>query len=141
MDGVYDQFRDALVEKIKATAILGDPMDKLEVNVGPLAVKHLTEGLREQVRDSVSQGARITHGSLDVPAHLEHYGGNFFEPIVLEDIPHDSRAYCEELFGPVFSLYKVKTENEAIDLANATDYGLGAAVFSKDIDRAERVIR
>lgn len=67
--------------------------------------------------------------------------GNFFKPVVLENIPHDSRAYCEELFGPVFSLYRVKSEQEAIRLANDSDYGLGAAVFSSDLERAEQVAR
>ena len=138
---LYDQFRDGMIEKIKASAKLGDPMDKENVSVGPLAIKHLTEGLRQQVRDSVQQGAKITHGSLEVPKHLQDLGGNFFEPIVLENINPSTRAYCEELFGPVFSLYKVKSDQEAIDLANCTDYGLGAAVFGKDIERAENVIR
>lgn len=111
------------------------------MNLGPLAVARLTEGLREQVRDSVAQGAKLTYGSLDVPDHLAHYGGNFFQPLVLEDIGTSTRAFCEELFGPVFSLYSVKTEQEAIDLANATDYGLGAALFTKDLEKAERLAR
>jgi len=116
-------------------------MDKLNVNVGPLAIKHLTAELRKQVSDSVSQGAKLSYGSLEVPRHLADLGGNFFEPLVLEGIKPDARAFCEELFGPVFSLYRVHSEQEAIDLANITDYGLGAAVFSKDIERAERVAR
>ena len=129
-----------MIEKIKATAKLGDPMDK-QFSVGPLAIERLTEELRQQVRDSVSSGAKITHGSIEVPDNLKHYGGNFFEPLVMENIQPSARAYCEELFGPVFALYRVKSDQEAIDLANITDYGLGAAVFSADIERAERVIR
>jgi len=61
--------------------------------------------------------------------------------LVLEDIKPDSRAYSEELFGPVFSLYRVSSEQEAIDLANSSDYGLGAAVFCSDIERAEKLAR
>lgn len=61
--------------------------------------------------------------------------------MVLENIPENSRAFSEELFGPVFSLYKVNSDQEAINLANTSDYGLGAAVFTKDLDRAERVAR
>lgn len=128
-------------EKISQAAKLGDPLDKANVTVGPLAIAHLTEELRNQVRDSVKQGAKITYGSLDVPKDLQHYGGNFFQPIVLENISPGVRAYSEELFGPVFSMYKVKSDEEAIELANVTDYGLGAAVFGKDLERAERVIR
>ena len=93
------------------------------------------------MRDSISQGAKLTYGSLEVPEHLQHHGGNFFQPLVLEDINTSTRAYCEELFGPVFSLYSVKTEQEAIDLANATEYGLGAALFTKDLEKAERLAR
>ena len=89
----------------------------------------------------MKQGAKITYGSLDVPKDLQHYGGNFFQPIVLENITPGVRAYDEELFGPVFSMYKVKSDEEAIELANATDFGLGAAVFCRDLERAERVIR
>ena len=120
---------------------MGDPMDEENVTLGPLAIERLTEGLRDQVRDSIKQGAKLSYGSLDIPDHLQHHGGNFFQPLVLEDINTSTRAYCEELFGPVFSLYKVKTEQEAIDLANVTEYGLGAALFTKDLDKAERLAR
>ena len=61
--------------------------------------------------------------------------------MVLEDIPAGSRAFSEELFGPVFSLYKVRNDDEAVALANATEYGLGASLFCSDLDRAERVAR
>lgn len=76
-----------------------------------------------------------------MPTELEHFGGNFFEPIVLEDILPGSRAYSEELFGPVFSLYRVNSDEEAIELANSSEYGLSAAVFCGDIERAEAVAR
>jgi len=78
---------------------------------------------------------------MEVPKDLAHLGGNFFEPVVLENINPNSRAFCEELFGPVFSLYSVKSDKEAIELANNTDYGLGAAVFSQDLKRAEDMAR
>lgn len=67
--------------------------------------------------------------------------GNWFEACVLENINKNSRAYNEELFGPIFSLFKVKTDAEAIELANDSVYGLGGAVFSKDTQRAENVAR
>ena len=72
---------------------------------------------------------------------MAHFGGNFFEPVVLEKIDPNSRAFCEELFGPVFSLYSVKSDEEAIQLANNSEYGLGAAVFCKDLERAEIMAR
>ena len=91
------------------------------------------------MRDSVKQGCKISHGSPELPKEFKE--GNFFEPVVLENIPTNSRAFSEELFGPVFSLYKVGSDQEAIDLANSSVYGLGAAVFTKDLDRAEKMAR
>lgn len=65
--------------------------------------------------------------------------GNFMQPMVLENIPLDSAAYREELFGPVFSLFKVKNNKDAIKLANDSVYGLGGAIFSKDLDEAKKL--
>ena len=137
MDSVYDKFRDALIDKISTTKI-GDAMDSA-VNLGPLAIKHLTEKLVDQVNDSVNQGCKKTYEGPEPISGDPR--GNFFKPVVLENIPTNSRAYCEELFGPVFSLYRVKSEQEAIRVANDSEYGLGAAVFSSDIERAEQVAR
>ena len=67
--------------------------------------------------------------------------GNYFSPLVLENIPKSSRAYTEEFFGPVFSLYRAKDEQSAIELANDNVYGLGASVFTKDLERGERIAR
>jgi succinate-semialdehyde dehydrogenase/glutarate-semialdehyde dehydrogenase len=82
------------------------------------------------VRDSVKQGCKLTYGSPEMPKGFSD--GNWFEACVLENINKNSRAYNEELFGPIFSLFKVKTDAEAIELANDSVYGLGGAVFSKD---------
>lgn len=138
-DAVYDEFRDGMIEKIKAAKV-GDPMDR-SVAVGPLAIQHLTEELRVQVRDSVKQGCKLSYGSLDVPEELQHHNGNFFSPVILENITPAARAYSEELFGPVLALYRVQSEDAAIELANTSSYGLGAAVFSKDTERATGIAR
>jgi len=81
----------------------------------------------------------LTYGCPEPVKGME--AGNFFQPSILEDIPEHSRAYTEELFGPVFSLYKVSSEQEAIDKANDTIYGLGGALFSKDLEKAEKWAR
>jgi len=135
---IYERFRDALIEKIKAETKMGDPLDP-EMNLGPLADQKQAATLREQVQRSLDKGAEMTYGSLEVPNDL--HPGNYFGPIVLENIQPGSAADCEELFGPVFSLFKVYSSQQAIDLANNSDYGLGAAVFSGDVARAERVAR
>ena len=83
----------------------------------------------------------MTYGSLKIAHEFQDLGGNFFQPIVLEDIKPGTRAFHEELFGPVFSLYRVKSDTKAVELANSNDLGLGTAIFSKDIERAEKLAR
>lgn len=68
---------------------------------------------------------------------MEFKDGFFFKPMILEDPPKESPAYKEELFGPVFTLFRVKDEKEAVKIANDHIYGLGSSVFSKNIDRAK----
>ena len=63
--------------------------------------------------------------------------GSYFSPVVLEDMDTDSAIYNEEMFGPVFNLFRVDSSKEAMDLANKSDYGLSAAIFTKDLEKAE----
>ena len=136
---VYDEFRDRLVEKIRSTAVIGDPMEHA-TNVGPLAMARAKENLLRQLAMATSEGgARVTHGDLgfDIGAtNPELKDGNYVEPIVLEGMSPESNAYHEELFGPVFNLFKVGTSEEALDLANNSDYGLASTVFTEDPDEA-----
>lgn len=88
----------------------------------------------EQVQDTVSQGATLLAGGKKYDG-----GGAYVEPVVLTDVQKGMRGYYEELFGPAVIVYKVSSEEEAVELANDTPFGLGAAVFSTDIKRAERV--
>ena len=92
------------------------------------------ENLAEQVQDAVDKGATLHAGGVlgDGPAA-------FYSPAVLTGITEDMRAYREELFGPVAVVYKVSSDEEALALANDTDYGLGGAVFSTDPERAKKV--
>jgi succinate-semialdehyde dehydrogenase/glutarate-semialdehyde dehydrogenase len=129
-----------LKRKIKETAMLGDPMDKENVNVGPLATASLLENLRNQVKNTVQFGANISYGSMTVPKKLKHTNGNFFQPIILEDIKPDSRAFNEEFLGPVFNIFKVQTDKEAVELSNKTEHAISSAVFSENIDRANNMI-
>ena len=136
-ESVYDEFRDKLVQKIDQATVLGDPLNR-ETNLGPLASDIQKQRLMGQVQMALTEGgAQNTHGCLDF--FMEEKGledGAWVAPIVLENMKTDSKAYEEELFGPVFNLFKVKDAGEAYKLANKTDYGLAATVFTQDKKQA-----
>ncbi|CAI2367710.1 unnamed protein product [Moneuplotes crassus] len=137
-EAVYDEFKDKFVKNIAAQKV-GDPLDE-STNVGPLARDDLHENLRNQVLRAVKNGASVAQGDLarlEAPAKAED--GYYFHPMVIENISVENPIYREELFGPVASLYKVSSLEEAVALANDSNYGLGGAVFSKNLDRAKRV--
>src|SRR6266480_454055 len=89
---------------------------------------------------NVAAGAKILTGGRPIEFTGELAGGNFYEPTVLADIPKDSPAYRDELFGPVASLFRVNSLNEAIELANATTFGLGSSAWTNDEPERERFI-
>jgi succinate-semialdehyde dehydrogenase/glutarate-semialdehyde dehydrogenase len=119
------EFERALVAGMAALRV-GDPMDE-STQMGPLATADILEGLDEQVRRSVAMGARVLTGGkrLEGP-------GNYYAPTVLTDVPQDAPAYGEELFGPVAALFRVNGIEEAIRLANDTEFGLGASAWTND---------
>lgn len=113
---------------------LGDPMDPA-TDMGPMARPDLVNTLHRQVTDSVAQGATCIVGGAPLP------DSNFYAPTILTDIPAGCPAYHEELFGPVLSVFVVEDAEAAIALANDSNYGLGAAIWSQDLDRAHRIAR
>jgi succinate-semialdehyde dehydrogenase/glutarate-semialdehyde dehydrogenase len=113
---------------------VGDPLDE-STDLGPLAMPQIVEDLDEQVRASVAAGARLLTGG-----HRLGERGNFYAPTVLADIPESAPAYAQETFGPVASLFRVKDADDAIRLANATLFGLGASVWTRDRKEADRFI-
>jgi len=123
--GIAADFERRFVEAMEALRI-GDPLDE-STQLGPLATPDILQGLEDQVRASVAAGARLLTGGhrLDRP-------GNFYAPTVLADVPKDSPAYREELFGPVAVLFRTRGIGEAIGLANDTEFGLGASVWTSD---------
>jgi len=137
-DEVYDEFKERLIEKIKKEIIIGDPMDP-SVNLGPLSMKRQYLKLKEQVSNAVNKDCgTIAHGSVDFQLKdPELKNGNFFEPMVIENIDTDSPSFSEEFFGPVFNLFKSSSLKESLDLANKSDYGLSGAVFSQDPEKLE----
>ena len=112
---------------------MGDPLSE-DVSVGPQARHDLRDELHEQVEGSISKGAKVLLGG-----NIPEGDGAFYPPTVLTDVKKGMPAYEEELFGPVAAIITVKDESEAIRVANDTPFGLGAAIFTADIERAERI--
>jgi len=133
---VLDSVADRFLAKFKAaleTLKPGDPMDEKTTH-GPLSTEAALLQLLKQVDAAVAHGARLLMGGkrIDRP-------GAFMQTTILTDIQPDNPAFRDEFFGPVVSFYRVKTEGEAIALANDSDFGLGGSVFTQDIARGKRV--
>lgn len=129
-DDIYDDFvteMSALAASLKP----GDPAKDAENTYAPLSSEKAVETLLGQIERAVQAGATIHVGG-----QREDRPGFFVQPTVITDIPQGSDVYYEEFFGPVIAVYKVDSDAEALQLANDTQYGLGAAVFATDQDRA-----
>jgi succinate-semialdehyde dehydrogenase/glutarate-semialdehyde dehydrogenase len=128
-DGLYEPFLEKFTEAMKAAKV-GDPLAEDTV-LGPLSSLTAAQRLEEQVKRAVEQGAKlVTGGKRD---------GAYFEPTVLTDVTPDMDAYREELFGPVGMVFRAKDEDEAIEIANGTPFGLGSYVYTTDPEQAQRV--
>jgi succinate-semialdehyde dehydrogenase/glutarate-semialdehyde dehydrogenase len=133
MDDIYDDFVAGLVKRASA---LGprEPGDDSDDKYSPMVSRAAAENLKAQIDDAVSKGA-----TLHVGGEIVDEKGAYFAPAVLTGVTPEMRAYKEELFGPVAVVYKVGSDDEAVELANAVDYGLGGAVWSTDEQRAVAV--
>ena len=127
-DELYDDFVAKLAEKLEAT-VPGNPVE--DPAMGPLSSDTASDRLQDQLDRAKAQGAEVVVDGAR--------NGNFFEPTVLAGITADNDAYREEFFGPVASVYRVGSEEEAIELANDTPFGLGSYVFTDDEEQAQRV--
>lgn len=131
---VYERFLGGLQQAIKDRAV-GDPMEKT-TQIGPMSSEAAWMHLQDQINRAVDGGATLVAGGKPI-----HRNGFYLEPAILADIPADNPARREEFFGPVFLVFKVEDENEAIRLANDTEFGLGSTIFSEDVSRATRLAR
>jgi succinate-semialdehyde dehydrogenase/glutarate-semialdehyde dehydrogenase len=132
VEGVRKRFEELFVGRMRARKT-GDPLAD-GVDVGPQARVDLRDELHEQVKKSIGAGARVLLGAEPPPGP-----GAFYPPTVLTDVRPGTPAHDEELFGPVAAVIAVKDEAEAVSVANASVFGLGAAVFTRDATRGERI--
>ena len=133
-DEVADAFERRFVAGLEQLRV-GDPMDDA-TDVGPLATEQMRTDLAQQVEDTVRAGARVLTGGgrIDGP-------GWFYPPTALSDIPEDSPAFRDELFGPVAALFRARDIDHAVELANASRYGLGSAAWTNDPRERDRFVR
>ena len=130
-ESIYSEFERRFVEGMRALKV-GDPM-QTESEVGPLATAKIRDELDQQVRQAVAAGARVLTGG-----HPVERLGNFYEPTVLADIPKTCPVYYQEIFGPVAMLFRVRNAEEAIALANDSEFGLAASVWTQDENESAR---
>lgn len=132
LESVYDKFLALFKEKMQAAKV-GNPLED-DTEVGPMARADLRDELHQQVQKSIEKGAQCILGGT-----IPKGKGAFYPPTILVNIQPGMPAYEEELFGPVASVFKVKDEAEAIRIANDSPFGLGAAVFTTDAERGQRI--
>jgi succinate-semialdehyde dehydrogenase/glutarate-semialdehyde dehydrogenase len=130
---IADEFERRFVAALEGLRI-GDPMDE-RTELGPLATPDILSGLDDQVRRTVELGGRILTGGKRLDG-----AGNFYAPTALADIPKNSPADSEELFGPVAALFRAEGADHAIQIANNTDFGLGASAWTNDRAEQERFV-
>ena len=133
---VVDKIADKFLEKFSAALgdlKAGDPLDE-KTTLGPLSTEAALVQLLKQVDNAVAHGARVVMGGKRVDRP-----GSFMQPTILTDVAPENPAFHDEFFGPVAMFFRVKDEDEAIALANDSDFGLGGSVFTKDIERGRRV--
>ena len=124
-DEIYDRFLYQFVQHMRALKV-GDPFDET-TEIGPLATEQILDGVHEQVQKSIAAGAKVLTGGNRI-----HGPGFFYEPTVLVDVPKESPAYREEVFGPVASVFRVRDAADAVELANDSTFGLGASAWTND---------
>lgn len=132
VEEIYAHFLELFTHEMNAIQF-GDPFDE-DSTMGPMARVDLRDELHQQVVDSIEKGAEVILGG-----EIPHRKGAYYPPTILENVKPGMPAYDEELFGPVASVIKVKDEQEAIQVANDTEFGLGAAIFTSNLQKGENM--
>ena len=130
-DEVCDKFKKCIEKKH-----IGNPLDE-NTEIGPIVSVQQLEKLEEQVKDAIEKGAKLICGG----KRLENNNGNFYLPTVLTNVTKNMRVYTEEVFGPVIPIIEFDTIEQAIDIANDTQYGLGGYVYTTDRKKFDKVVK
>ena len=130
---IANRFLKETVKEVRKTYKMGDPKDH-KTMIGPMINQDALEKVDVLVRDAVEKGAKVVMGG-------KRGEGLFYHPTILDRVTPDMRIAWEETFGPVVTIMRVKDEKQAIELANRSEYGLDASVFTKDVDRAVKIAR
>lgn len=133
VDAIYEEFLASFTKKM-SDATMGDPMT--DVTIGPMAREDLRAEIHGQVEKSIEKGAELILGG-----SMPDGKGVYYPPTILVNVTPGMPAYGEEIFGPVASVIRAQDESDAIRIANDTDFGLGACVFTRDLERGERIAR
>lgn len=134
---IYDQVKEKLRAGFEALTV-GDPM-KSDTEIGPLVNQESLDEICGQVENAIADGANLVCGGMPL-GDVDGQAGFYFKPGILENIPPSSKAYHEEIFGPVALLYRVENLDEAIEIANASPFGLGSAIWTQDADEQAQAI-
>jgi succinate-semialdehyde dehydrogenase / glutarate-semialdehyde dehydrogenase len=132
VDKVYDEFLQKFVAGMQSK-IMGDPMEE-KVDIGPQAQVKLRDELHKQVLESIEKGARCVTGG-----YIPEMKGAWYPPTILDQVKPGMPAYDQELFGPVAAVIRAKDETDAVRIANDSEFGLGAAVFTRDLARGKYI--
>ncbi|WP_421858838.1 betaine-aldehyde dehydrogenase [Oricola sp.] len=131
--GIREAFVERMIERLKTGVKIGDPQDET-VNFGPISNARQLDIIERYIRKGVEEGATLAYGGKRIGND-----GFYLEPAIFTDVTDDMTIAREEIFGPVLSVLDFDTEEEALRRANATEFGLAAGVFTKDLERAHRV--